>query len=123
MKRGTYRHHQLQPIGHRRQSRGRRPGVQCRRVRSLDVVEIELRDQREIEPRALTRACEPPDIRPLRLHAFVLDVPQPPAEYRQPISEAHQRVSSCRKSTRRANASKPTTRGASATKLDNALMS
>ncbi len=121
----THGHHQLEPVGHRRQRRGSGPGVQRGRVRSLDVVEIELGDQREVETRPFTRAREPADVRPLRLHALVLDVAQPPAENRQPISEAHQRAPLCcsRKSTRRANGSNPTTRGASATKLDSALMS
>src|SRR5438309_197902 len=101
------------------------PGIQRGRFRSLDVIDIQLGDEREIETRPLARAREPADIGPLGFHALVLDIAQPPAEHRQPISEAHQRVPPCssRKSTRRAKGSNPTTRGASATKLDKALMS
>ena len=40
----THGNHQLEPVGHRRQRRGGGPGVQRGRVRSLDVVEIELGD-------------------------------------------------------------------------------
>ncbi len=123
MKRRAHRHHQLEPLGHRRQRGRRRPGVQRRRIRSLDVVEVELGDEREIESRPFTRTRELPHIRPLGLHPLVLNVAQPPAENRQPISEAHQRASFSMKSTSHSTGSNPTTRGASATKLESALMS
>src|SRR5439155_20179114 len=117
--------HELEPCPHRGKGGGRGPRVQRRRSAPLDVVEVQLGDQREIEARALARPRQAPHVRPVGLHALVFDVAQPPAEYRQPISEAHQLAppSCSKKSASRANGSNPTTRGASATKLDSALMS
>jgi hypothetical protein len=45
---GPHRDHQLQLLGHRRQGRRRRPGVQRRLIGALDVVQVQLGDQGQV---------------------------------------------------------------------------
>src|SRR2546423_9467525 len=89
MERWPYRHHQLDTFRHRRQRRRRRPGVKRIRVYSLDVVQVQLRDQRHLEPNFLAALRQPLHVLPCRGHLFVRHVAQPPTKYRQPISVSH----------------------------------
>jgi len=75
MKRRPHGNHQLESVCDGGQGRGGGPGVERRRFGALDVVEIQLGDQREIESRALTRPRQPPNIGPFGCHPLVLDVP------------------------------------------------
>ena len=96
MKRGTHRHHQLQRARDRSQGGGGGPGIERRRLRPFDVVEVEFGNQREIEADLLAAARQAADIFPARLHVLVSDIAQPAAEDREPISVAHQRASCSR---------------------------
>ena len=86
---GPDRDHQLDPLRHRRQRRRGRPGVERRLLDALDVVEVELGDQAQVPARLLAPQGEPADIVPARLHPLVLDVAQPAAEDRHPVTEPH----------------------------------
>src|SRR5438067_5565162 len=123
-----YGDHQLQPPRDRRQRRGGRPRSEARRLHALDVVEIQLGDQRQIEADLLAAHGEIAHVAPTRLHRLVLDVAQPAAEDRKPVTEsdAHATLRKRRSSSasaRRAVGSKPITFSGSATKFDSALMS
>ena len=124
VKRRSHRHHQFQTVGHRRQRRRRRPGIKRRRVFAFDVVQVQLGDERQIVADLFAAPRQAADVSPARFHALVRDIAQPAAEDRHPVSVSHlQFASLSRKSTSRANGSKPTTRVASATKFDRQLMS
>src|ERR1043166_8306583 len=123
MKRRAHSHHQLECIGNRSERRGGGPCVQRWSLDALDVVEVELGNERQVIADLFTTPRETTDVVPARLHSFVFNVSQPTAENREPVTVAHRLTSSCRKSTRRACGSKPTTRVASATKFESALMS
>src|SRR5262249_30540013 len=101
----------------------RGPRIERRRFRAFDVVEIEFGDERQVVSDLLAASRETADVVPARLHAFVFHVSQPTAENREPITVAHRVTSSSRKSTSLTCGSKPMTCGASATKLESALMS
>ena len=122
----TYRDHQLQPLGHRGQRGGGRPGVERGLLDPLDVVEVEFRDQRQVISPALGILRECLGIGPARVHALVGNVAQPAAEHRHPESVAHQRASSIQptiRSTSRSCGSQPSTSRGLATKFDSALTS
>src|SRR6266700_2740667 len=123
MERGAYGHHQFQLLSDCGQSRCRVPRIEGRRFRALNVIQIQLGNQRQVKPDLFATPGQTADIRPGRLHVFFLDIAQPATEYREPISVTHHAASFSRKSTRRTNGSNPTTLGPSATKLERALMS
>ena len=91
MERRPHRDHELEPLGDRGERRRRAPGVERRRVDALDVVEIQLGDQREVEADLLAAPRQPAHVVPGRVHPLVVDVAEPAAEDGQPVSEAHQR--------------------------------
>ncbi len=139
MKRRAHRHHQLNSLRNRRQRRCRGPRIQRRRLHSLDIVQIQLGNQRHVESQFLAALRQPLHVRPRRLHVFIRDVAQPPAEHRKPVSVSHafspaatsragcftslRRASSIKKSARRPYGLKPSMRSGSATKFERALMS
>src|SRR4051794_9497169 len=123
MKSRTHRDHQLQLFSNCGECGGGGPCVERRSVDALDVVEVELGNQRQVVTDLLAAPSQTTDVIPTRFHAFVFDVSQPTAENREPVTVAHRVTSSCKKSTSRTCGSKPTTRVASATKLESALMS
>ena len=143
MKRRPHRHHQLQPLRHRSQRRRRRPRIERRCLHTLDVVQIQLSDQRQIVANLLRPLRQVANILPARLHLLVIDIAQPSAEHRQPEAVSHPLAdpatpaNSCTPARRSftifasassqsaslANGSKPTTFCPSATKFDSALMS
>src|SRR5207244_7123876 len=94
----------------------------------LDFLHIQYTTQRQIEANLLAAHGEIAHVAPARLHRFVLDVAQPSAEDREPVTEAHAHATlrsrrSSSASARRAVGSKPITFSGSATKFDSALMS
>ena len=89
-------HHQLQGASHRGERRRGRPGVERGRLDPLDVVEIELGDQRQIEADLLAAPGQPAHVLPTRRHPLVLDVAQPAAEHRHPVSVSHGTASASR---------------------------
>ena len=89
MERRSHRHHQFDPFGHRGQRRRGGPRVQRRRLDSLDVVEIEFRDQRQVEAYLLAPLGEPLHIRPAYFHIFMFDVAQPAAKNGKPVAVSH----------------------------------
>ncbi len=126
--------HDLELVGDRRQRRGRAPGVERRRLRAFDVVQVQLGDEREVEADLLAAPRQTTDVLPRRFHRLVVDVPQPAAEDGKPISETHHTTpavagtpaaasSASSQSASRANGSKPRMRVPSATKFESALMS
>src|SRR6266704_68086 len=139
MKRGAHRHHQFDPLGDRGQCRRRGPRIQRRRFYALDVVEVELGDQRQVEADLFAALREPFHVPPTRLHVFVFHVAQPPAENGKPVAVSHRGpplaetcsprfaswrcASAMRKSASRAYGLKPMTRTGSATKLESAFTS
>ena len=92
MEGGPHGHHELEPLGHRRQRRRRAPGVERGRVRTFDIVEIELGDEGHVEADRLAPLGQPAHVRPARFHPLVGDVPQPAAEYREPVAVAHRQA-------------------------------
>ena len=48
VKRGPHGHHNFQVLGHGGQRGGRAPGLQRRRLRTLDVVQVQFRHQRQV---------------------------------------------------------------------------
>ena len=108
---------------HRRQRRGRGPRIERRRVHALDVVEIQLRDQREVVAPLLAPSApgssRNPTSAPLSSSTLRSHPPKTGSQY----PNAHQRTSPSGNQPAGRKASKPTTRGASATKFDIALMS
>src|SRR6266850_3681866 len=139
MKRRAHRHHQFNSLRHRSQRCCRGPRIQRWRFNAFDVVEVQLRNQREIKANLFAALRELLHVRPARLHLLVFDVTQPPAENRQPVPVSHRgpplaatrslRPASCRwasaikKSVSRAYGLKPTTRTGSATKFESAFTS
>src|SRR5690349_312329 len=119
----THRDHQFQRFSNRGERCSGGPCVKRRCLDALDVVEIEFGNQRQVVADLLAALGQTTHVIPTRFHAFVFDVSQPTAENREPVTVAHRFTSSRRKSTSFACGSKPTTRMASATKFDNALMS
>ena len=93
---GAHRDHQLDRVGHRGKRSGGRPGVERRLLDPLDVVEIELGDQREIIADLFGPLRQALGIVPARLHPLIGHVAQPAAEHRHPEPIAHQRASSIR---------------------------
>src|SRR5262249_10092317 len=106
-----------------------------RSLDALDVIQIQLGDEREIEPDLFAATRQAAYVIPRGFHVLLRDVAQPSAKNRKPVSVPHATASfaielssaiaaSCsRKSASLANGSKPTTRGLSATKFESALMS
>ena len=84
-----HRDHQFNSFGHRCKRSCRRPRVQRRRFHSLDVVQIQLGNQRQVEAHRLAALRQLLHIGPRRLHVFVLDVAQPSAKNRKPVSVSH----------------------------------
>src|SRR6476646_6923734 len=123
VKRWPHCHHQLKSMCDSRQRRGRGPCIERLWFWALDVIQIELGNQRESKADLLTAAGEPADVCPACFHLLVFNIAQPAAENRKPVSVSHYAASFSRKSTSRTNGSKPTTFGPSATKLESALMS
>ncbi len=124
------RDHQFQPPRDRRQRRSGRPRVEAGRVDALDVVEIELGDQRDVESDLLAAHGQIAHVSPCRFHALVLDIAQPSAENRQPVSEAQRAHATALRTITFSSAStsftvgsKPITCTGSATKFESALMS
>src|SRR5258707_14760620 len=92
MKRRTHRHHQFDPLGYGgKRSRGR-PGAEGRRFHSLDVIQIQFSDQREIKTSLLTPLRQLLHIRPAGLHVLVFNVAQPTTKNGKPISKSHRRA-------------------------------
>src|ERR1700687_3892400 len=139
MERWPHGHHQFDSLGHRGQCRRRGPRIQRRRFGAFDVVEIELRDQRQVESNLLAALRKPLHVCPAYLHVFVFHVAQPPAEHGKTVAVSHRapplttarsgRFAWCfcasvmRKSANRAYGLKPMTRTGSATKLESAFTS
>src|SRR5467141_5113211 len=139
MKSRPYRHHQFDSLGYRGQCRRRGPGIKRRGFGALDIVEIELRDQRQVESNLLAALRKPLHVRPAYLHVFVFHIAQPAAENGKPVAVSHRgpplttarsgRLAWCfcasvmRKSASRAYGLKPMTRTGSATKLESAFTS
>ncbi len=86
----THRGHDLEPLRRRRQRSRERPGLEARRRRPLDVVEVELRHERQVEADPLGTLREPLHVVEGDGHVLVLDVAQPAAEERGPVSESHE---------------------------------
>src|SRR5436309_15476400 len=93
MKRRPHGHHQLESLGDGGERGRRRPGIERGRVDALDVVEQELGDQREVVADLLAALRQTPYVLPRRLHALVVDVPQPAAEDGEPVAISHTRAS------------------------------
>ena len=89
MIRGPDCDHQLQALRHRRQRRRRRPGIEARRVHALDVVEVQLGDERQVKPDLLRAHRQLLRIVPRSVHVLIVHIPQPAAKHRQPVSIAH----------------------------------
>src|SRR6266403_2622772 len=139
MKCWAHSHHQFNSVRYRSQRRCRGPRIQRRRFNAFNVVEIQLRDQRQVETNLFAALSELLYVRPARFHVFVFHIAQPPAENRQPVPVSHRgpplvatrspRLASCRsaseikKSASRAYGLKPTTRTGSATKFESAFTS
>ena len=145
VKGGPHRHHQLKTPGYGGQRRRSRPGIERRCLDALDVVQVQLGDQRQVEAPGLGPDGEVASVLPRSGHAFVLDVAQPAAKYRHPVAVAHQRTpakvsstsavgdavrlrwmaaaSASSQSASRTKGSKPTTFSPSATKFESALIS
>src|SRR6266478_1390013 len=144
MKCRTHCNHQLDVFGYRRKCGGGGPRVKRWGFHSLNVIQIQFGDQREIETNLFTALRQPLHIRPAGLHVFVLDVAQPTAKNGKPVSVSHRRAplatgfssrpescraaswriaSSIRKSASRAYGSNPITRTGSATKFESAFTS
>ena len=87
---GPYRYHQLDAVGHRRQGRRGRPGVERRLINALYVVDVEFGNQRQVPAGLLAALGQPPDIVPACRHTLVFDIAQPAAKHRHPITEPHQ---------------------------------
>src|SRR5262245_6754932 len=109
MKRGAHRDHEFQASRDSSQGRCRRPGIERRRLRSLDVVEVQLGNQGEVKTNFFAAARKAAHILPACLHVFIFNIAQPAAEYRKPISVTHYAASCSRKSTRRTKGLKPIT--------------
>src|SRR6266404_1123071 len=141
---GAHCNHQLNALGYRSQRGRGGPGVKRWRFHSFNVIQIQFGDQCEIETNLFAALRQPLHIRPARLHIFVLDVAQPTAKDRKPVSVSHRRAplaiafsslpascrlaswriaSSIRKSASRAYGSNPITRTGSATKFESAFTS
>ena len=75
--------------GHCRKRRRGRPGVERGLLDALDVVEVQLGDQRQVPAGLLAALGEALHIVPARLHPLVGDVAQPAAEHRHPVAEPH----------------------------------
>src|SRR6185369_17855848 len=123
MKSRTHSDHQLERICNGCERCGSGPRIERRSFDALDVVEIELGDQSQVIADLLTTLGQTTNVTPARFHPFVFYISQPTAENREPVTVAHRLTSCSRKSTNLACGSKPTTRVASATKLESALMS
>src|SRR6185369_3123973 len=119
----THRHHQFQLLGNGGERCRGGPGVKRRSFDALYVVQIKFGDQRQVIADLFSALGQTTDVIPTRFHAFIFDVSQPTAENREPVTVAHRSTSSRRKSTNLACGSNPTTRVASATKFESALMS
>ncbi len=92
MKRRPHRHHQLQLLRHRSQRSRRRPRIQRRSVHTLNVVQIQLSNQRQVIPNLLRPLRQVANILPARLHPLVVHIAQPSAKHRQPESVSHSRL-------------------------------
>src|SRR5215472_7283960 len=89
MKSRPHRHHEFEAFGDRRQRRRGGPRVEGVRFHALDVVQIELGDERNVEPDLLAALREALYVSPGCWHVFVFDVAQPPAKNGQPVSIPH----------------------------------
>ena len=138
MKRRPHRHHQLQLLRHRRQCRRRRPGIQRIRLNPLNIVQVQLRNQRKVIPNLLRPLAQRRAVLPARLHPLIVKIAKPSPKYRQPESIPHQYptpaatsafasiaafCSASSQSTSLTNGSNPTTFFPSATKLLSAFVS
>ena len=103
MKRRTHGHHQFQPLrDSRRERRGSRPCIEAGRIDSLDVVQVQFRDQRKVESYLFAALRELARVVPRGSHLLVFHIAQPAAE--TPASSTHseflayepRRTSSCR---------------------------
>src|SRR6202142_3325298 len=93
MKRGADGDHELERICDSGERGGGGPGNERRCINALDVVEIQLGDEREVEADFFAAASEVRNISPRGLHLLVFHIAQPAAENGEPESVAHQRDS------------------------------
>src|SRR5262249_25857693 len=100
VKRGAYCDHQLQPFGNSGESSGGGPGVERRRLFTLNVVQIQLGDQSNVVTDLFTAVSEPFDVFPGRRHVLVVNIAQPAAEDRKPIAVAHDQDTSAPRDSR-----------------------
>ena len=89
MERGADGDHQFNALRHCSQCRSRRPCIQRIRLYTLDVVQIQFRDQRHVKTNLLAALRQSLHVRPARFHLFVGDIAQPSAE----TPEANSRIS------------------------------
>ena len=89
MERRPHCDHQLQFARHRRQRRGRRPRIQRVGLHTLDVVQVQLRDQRQVIAQRLGLHGQLAHILPRGGHLLIVDVTQPPAEDWKPKAISH----------------------------------
>ncbi len=89
MERRSHRHHQFDPFGYRGQRRCCGPGVQRRRLDALNIIEVELGNQRKIKANLFAPLRKLLHVLPVRLHVFVFDVAQPAAENGKPVAVSH----------------------------------
>src|ERR1700694_4031683 len=89
MERRTDGNHQFDALCHCSKRRRRGPCIQRWCFDALDVVEIELGDQRQTEPELFAALREPPYIGPAHFHIFVFDVAKPAAKNGEPVAISH----------------------------------
>src|SRR5207248_1787539 len=65
------------------------PRIERRRLHTFNVVQIQFGDQREIVTDLFAAPRQPAHVLPRRLHAFIRDVAQPSAKYREPVPVSH----------------------------------
>jgi hypothetical protein len=85
---GPHREHQLQALGDGGDGGREGPAVERGRSGALDVVEVELGDEREVIAERLGAHGEVAHVVPGGRHVLVLDIAQPAAEDWHPESEA-----------------------------------
>src|SRR6185437_3953081 len=88
-KRRPHGDHDLEPLSHRGERCRRGPRIERRRVDSLDVVEQQLGNERDVVADLLTPLRQASHIVPRRLHSLLFDVSQPAAEDGEPVAVFH----------------------------------
>ena len=81
--------HVFQSLGDGGEGGGGGPGVERRRLLALDVVEVQLGDQRQVVADLLAALGQPLGVVPRRRHVLVFDVAQPAAEDGEPVAVSH----------------------------------